>query len=204
MSSGRSCTGSAFFDRPSARTTIRSADTYSTTPGRLATTTAPESRATTCSIPVPTNGASGCRSGTAWRCMFEPIRARFASSFSRTGISAAGAERREPPLVRELRQRVRLVHELRQLRRAEELLDHRGDGLRVDEVVRHQVRDVRDGHPLLDGALHPREPDPELVLEQLADRPDPPVAQVIDVIRRVRSELHRQEMTDHLHDVLAP
>src|SRR5438034_981929 len=59
MSSGRSCTGSVFFDRLSARTTTRSAATYSTTPGRLATTTAPESRATTCSIPVPTSGASG-------------------------------------------------------------------------------------------------------------------------------------------------
>src|SRR5260370_32801283 len=31
---------SVFLDRPSARTTIRSAETYSTTPGRLATTTA--------------------------------------------------------------------------------------------------------------------------------------------------------------------
>ena len=92
MSSGRSCTGSVFFDRLSARTTTRSADTYSTTPSRLATTTAPESRATTCSIPVPTSGDSGCRSGTAWRCMFEPMSARFASSFSRNGISDAATE----------------------------------------------------------------------------------------------------------------
>ena len=92
MSSGRSCTGSAFFDRLSARTTMRSADTYSTTPGRLATTTAPESRATTCSMPVPTSGASGCRSGTAWRCMFEPMSARLASSFSRNGMRAAATD----------------------------------------------------------------------------------------------------------------
>ena len=92
MSRGRSCTGSAFLDRLSARTTTRSAATYSTTPGRLATTTDPESRATTCSMPVPTSGASGCSSGTAWRCMFEPMRARLASSFSRNGISAAATE----------------------------------------------------------------------------------------------------------------
>ncbi len=65
MSSGRSCTGSAFFDRVSARTTTRLAETYSTTPGRRATTTAPESRATMCSIPVPTTGASGWSRGTA-------------------------------------------------------------------------------------------------------------------------------------------
>ncbi len=92
MSSGRSWTGSAFFDRLSARTTTRSAETYSTTPGRLATTTEPESRATTCSMPVPTSGASGCSSGTACRCMLEPMSARLASSFSRNGISAAATD----------------------------------------------------------------------------------------------------------------
>ena len=40
------------------------------------------------SMPVPTSGASGSSSGTAWRCMFEPISARLASSCSRNGISA--------------------------------------------------------------------------------------------------------------------
>ena len=43
-------------------------------------------------MPVPTNGASVRTSGTAWRCMFEPISARLASSFSRNGISAAATE----------------------------------------------------------------------------------------------------------------
>ena len=74
------------------RITIREASTWSTTPPRLATTAAPESRATTASMPVPTNGASLWISGTAWRCMLEPIRARLASSFSRNGISAAATE----------------------------------------------------------------------------------------------------------------
>ncbi len=39
------------------------------------------------SMPVPISGASVFRSGTAWACMFEPIRARLASSCSRNGIS---------------------------------------------------------------------------------------------------------------------
>ena len=39
------------------------------------------------SIPVPISGGSGFSSGTAWRCMFEPISARLASSCSRKGIS---------------------------------------------------------------------------------------------------------------------
>ena len=39
-------------------------------------------------MPVPTSGAAVRSSGTAWRCMFEPMRARLASSFSRNGMSA--------------------------------------------------------------------------------------------------------------------
>ena len=55
-------------------------------------TTAPESRAVTRSMPVPTYGASARSSGTAWRCMFDPISARLASSFSRNGIRLAATE----------------------------------------------------------------------------------------------------------------
>src|SRR5262244_378274 len=61
-------------------------------PVRRAAIEAPESRATTPSMPVPTNGASARTSGTAWRCMLEPINARLASSFSRNGISAAATD----------------------------------------------------------------------------------------------------------------
>jgi len=57
-----------------------------------ATTTAPESRAVMYSIPVPTNGDRACSSGTACRCMFDPISARFASSFSRKGMRDAATD----------------------------------------------------------------------------------------------------------------
>src|ERR1044072_5604722 len=57
---------------------ISSAVTRVTTPARRAITTAPESFATFSSSPVPTSGVRGLRSGTAWRCMFDPIRARTA------------------------------------------------------------------------------------------------------------------------------
>ena len=43
-------------------------------------------------MPVPTSGASVVSSGTAWRCMLEPIRARFASSCSRNGIIAVATD----------------------------------------------------------------------------------------------------------------
>ena len=71
---------------------MRVASTWSTMPVRRAAMAAPESRATVSSMPVPTNGASARISGTAWRCMFEPIRARLASSFSRNGMSEAATE----------------------------------------------------------------------------------------------------------------
>ena len=53
---------------------------YSTTPSALATIVDPESLAATYSTPVPTIGDSGLNTGTACLCMFEPIRARLASS----------------------------------------------------------------------------------------------------------------------------
>ena len=61
-------------------------------PDRRATMTAPESRAVMYSMPVPTNGDRARSSGTAWRCMFDPINARLASSFSRIVISDAATE----------------------------------------------------------------------------------------------------------------
>ena len=68
-----------------ARITMRVASTWSTMPERRAMMVTPESRATVSSMPVPTSGASARISGTAWRCMFEPMSARLASSFSRNG-----------------------------------------------------------------------------------------------------------------------
>ena len=44
------------------------------------------------SIPVPTIGDSQVTSGTAWRIMFDPMRARFASSCSRKGIRLAAID----------------------------------------------------------------------------------------------------------------
>ena len=84
---------SSYSSRPSlVVTTMRVASTYSTSPALCASTTSPVSSAARRSMPVPTTGASVLSSGTAWRCMFEPISARLASSCSRNGISAAETE----------------------------------------------------------------------------------------------------------------
>ena len=71
---------------------MRSESTESMMPLRLARITAPESRAVTPSIPVPTIGASARSNGTDCRCMFAPISARLASSCSRNGTSEAATE----------------------------------------------------------------------------------------------------------------
>ena len=115
----------------------------------------------------------------------------------------AGPERRETPLVRDLRERVGLVHELRQLRRPEELANRGHDRLRVDQVVRHRRRHfLVDRHLLLDGALHPDQADAELVLEELADGADAAVAQVVDVVDVGRVLAQLEQVLDHLVEVL--
>ena len=115
----------------------------------------------------------------------------------------AGPERREPPLVRDLGERVGLVHELRQLRRPEELANRGHDRLRVDQVVRHGGRHfLVDRHLLLDRALHADEADAELVLEQFADRPHAAVAKVIDVVHVGGIPPQLQLVLDDLVEVL--
>ena len=113
----------------------------------------------------------------------------------------AGPEGREAPLVRDLGERVRLVHELRQLAGAEELLDHRRDRLGVDQVVRHERLDLLEAHALLDRALHAHETDAVLVLEQLAHRAHAAVAEVVDVVDRPLAVLEVDQVADDLEDV---
>ncbi len=73
-------------------TTIRWASTWLISPAFLASTTSPVSTAARRSMPVPISGGSGFNSGTAWRCMLEPISARLASSCSRNGISEVATD----------------------------------------------------------------------------------------------------------------
>ena len=95
----------------------------------------------------------------------------------------AGAEGREAALVRQLGQRVGLVHELRQLRAAEELLHRRHDRADVDQrlgaspagsviVMRSRTTRSMRSRPIA-----------ELVLDQLAHGAHAAVAQVVDVVR---------------------
>ena len=114
----------------------------------------------------------------------------------------ARTERREAALVGDLGERIGLVHELRELRGAEELAHRRRRRLGVDEVLRHHGVDVDRAHALLDGALHAQQADAVLVLHQLADRAHPAVAEMVDVVDLALAVAQVDEGLDHAEDVL--
>ena len=113
----------------------------------------------------------------------------------------AGPERREPPLVRDLGERVGLVHELAELRGAEELAHRRRRRLGVDQVLRHHGIDIDRRHALLDRALHAQESDAVLVLHQFADRAHPAVAEMVDVVDLALAVAQVDQRADHRDDV---
>src|SRR5678815_1584316 len=127
------------------------------------------------------------------------VRRMYVAHFEPGALSreTARSEGRQTTLVRDLRQRIRLVHELRQLARAEELT-HRGrHRLGVDEIARHRrLHFLVDRHLLLDGALHALETDAELVFQELTDRAHASITKVIDVVRLVL-----RRVLAHLQDV---
>jgi hypothetical protein len=114
----------------------------------------------------------------------------------------ARPERREAALVRDLRERVGLVHELAELRRAEELAHRRRRRLGVDQVVRHDRVDLDRAHALADRALHAQQADAVLVLHQLADRAHAAVAEVVDVVDLAAAVLEVDQRLDDRQDVV--
>eukprot|EP00042_Codosiga_hollandica_P059795 m.920339 g.920339 ORF g.920339 m.920339 type:complete len:594 (-) comp63583_c0_seq1:122-1903(-) len=105
-------------------------------------------------------------------------------------------------LVRDFRQRVGLVHELRQLRRTEELLQRRRDRLGVDQVVRHQGFGLGLAQTLLDGLLDTGEARAVLVFGQFAHAAHATVAQVVDVVHFAAAIAQLDEDLDDVKDVL--
>jgi hypothetical protein len=81
--------GTGMEDRVATDSRSALASTNSTVPLPGDTTAERESVATRSSIPVPTIGGCGLKSGTDCRIILEPMRARLASSFSKKGISEA-------------------------------------------------------------------------------------------------------------------
>ena len=95
---------------------------------------------------------------------------------------AARSKGRHAALVGQFRQRVLLVHELRELRGAEEFAHRGSHRLGVDQVMRHHGVDIDSRHAFLDGALHAQQADAELVFHQLAHRTHAAVAEIVNVV----------------------
>ena len=117
---------------------------------------------------------------------------------------AARPQGRQPPLVRQLCQRVGLVHKLRQLGAAKELPYRRHYRPDVDQALRcgHFLLDQR--HLFLDHPLHPQQPDANLVLHQFPHRAHPPVAQMVNVVRHTLRPLLQQTLPRQQVQVILP
>src|SRR5215203_5426379 len=84
--------------------------------------------------------------------------------------------------MRQAAQGVRLVHKLRELRGAEELLDRRRHRLRIYHALRRYGVHVLCRHPLAHDPLHTVHPDPERLLHELSYGPQTPVAEVLVLV----------------------
>ncbi len=111
---------------------------------------------------------------------------------------SARPERRQTTLVRQLRQRIRLIHELRKLRATEEIANDRAQRLRIDQLLRrHAVDvDVEQRHALFHQTLGARETDAALVGQQLADRAHAAAAEMIDVVERAFAPAQIDQVLD--------
>src|SRR5881394_1433702 len=106
------------------------------------------------------------------------------ANFESSAITGETArpESRQAAFVGQLGERVDLIHELRELRTAEEVADDRRQRLRVDELLRrHRFQAlIEQRHALLHEALGASQTDTALIGEQFADGTNTAAAQMID------------------------
>jgi hypothetical protein len=101
------------------------------------------------------------------------------------------------------RERVVLVHELRELRSSEELLDRRNNRTDVDKRLRRDGFHVLRRHALTHDTLHAGETDTNLVLDQFANGADATVGEMVLVVEAVtrlavREVQHVARSSEHL------
>jgi len=114
---------------------------------------------------------------------------------------AARTQRRNTALVGDFRQRIVLIHELRQLRGAEELLDCSRHRLGVDQLLRAEIVGFGHRQTIAHRALDPDQADAEHVLGHFADRTHAPVTQVIDIVDRAATVADLAQHVQHIEDV---
>ena len=80
------------------------------------------------------------------------------------------------------RQRIVLIHKLRQLRRAEELTDNRSNRFGVDQILRFDIVQNFRAHSFANGSFHAQQAHTVLVFHQFADRTDAAVAEMVNIV----------------------
>ena len=118
-------------------------------------------------------------------------------------VQTARAEGREAALVRQLSQRVDLVHELGKLAATEEVAHDGTERLRVDELAGRQVLfgRVAQGHTLLHQTLRAGKAHAALVGNQLTHGTHAAAAQVVDVVHLALSVLQLEHVFDGRQEV---
>ena len=113
----------------------------------------------------------------------------------------ARAECRDTTFVRNLRQRVVLVHKLRQLAGAKELFHCRRNRLGVDHILRHQGIQIAQRQTLFHRTLYADQANAELVFRHFANGTDTTVAEVVDIIDFAFTVTDIDELLHHFDDV---
>ena len=94
----------------------------------------------------------------------------------------AGPQSRQAAFVGNFRQRIILIHKLRQLRRAEELADNRSNRFGVDQILRFDIVQNFRAHSFANGSFHAQQAHAILVLHQFADRTDAAVTEMVNIV----------------------
>ena len=102
----------------------------------------------------------------------------------------------------DLRQRIILVHKLRQLAGTKELLHRRRDWLGINEVLRHEAFALSHRETLFNSTLYPNETDSELILSHFANRSNAAVTQMINIIHHAFTISNADQRAHHIDDIV--
>ena len=83
----------------------------------------------------------------------------------------------------QFRQRIDLIHKLRQLGKSEKFFDRRHQGPGVDKLRRRQHIDIVGAHAVANDPVHSCHSDAQFRLQKFSERAHPAVAQMINIVR---------------------
>ena len=130
----------------------------------------------------------------------------YVTNFKSCTISGqtARTQCRQTTLMGQFCQRVVLIHELRQRRRTKEFFNCSRNWTDIDQTLRcdHVHILCLNVHPFPNDPFHSGETNPELVLQQFANRTDSTVAQVVDVVHSTNAFAEVQEIADGCIDII--